>query len=64
MNYNRFYHATTEWEKVGHIKNDSVATPVSNLTPRFPGQLCWLTSGGNKIFMAFGLADTEWIQLA
>jgi len=63
MLHNYLASGGTAWEKAGHVRSISVATPVGNITPAFPGQLCWITTGGPKIFMAYGLADTEWVQI-
>jgi len=63
MEYNYSQNAATQRQKAGHVRSTSVATPVGNITPNYPGQLCWITTAGPKIFLAYGTTDTEWIQI-
>lgn len=63
LQYNYQKNAATEWQKAGHIRSTSVSTPVANIVPNFPGQLCWITTAGPKIFMSYGITNTEWLQI-
>ena len=61
--HNYLANAGTEWERTGNVRTTSVSTPVGAITPKFAGQLCWVTSG-NKFFMAYGVSNTEWVQIS
>lgn len=63
MIYNTTNTGATEWENAGFLRTTSVADPVGSITPLFAGQLLLVTTGGPKIYMAYGLANTEWVQI-
>lgn len=61
---NYLSNGATAWERDGNIKTPSFLNPNGALTPFFPGQMSWMTTQGPKIFMSYGIANNEWVQIA
>lgn len=62
--YNTTNTGVTEWENAGFLRSTAEATPIGVITPLFVGQMLWITTAGPKIYMAYGLVNTEWVQIA
>ena len=45
-------------------RNTSIGTPVGVVLPRWEGEVYITTSGGTKLWQAYGAANTDWLQLA
>lgn len=45
-------------------RNTGISTPVAVIVPRWEGEIFITTSGGVKIWQAYGATNADWLQLA
>lgn len=60
---NKLIHGSDAWARTGYVTDGSNATPVSVVTPWYAGQLYKTTTGGAKVWLSIGVADTDWVQV-
>jgi parallel beta-helix repeat protein len=61
---NYLSNGATAWQRDGNVRTTAVTTPIGSITPFYPGQMAWVTTGGPKLFMSYGISNTEWVQIA
>jgi len=60
---NYLSNGATAWQRDGNIRSISIIDPIGSETPFYPGQMIWTTTGGPKIWMSYGISNTEWVQI-